>query len=168
LFAVGIFAARGSLDITLVMVLLTIAAILGDTVNYAIGKYIGPKIFRSESSWFFRKEHLDRTHRFYERYGGKTIILARFVPIVRTFAPFVAGIGSMSYPKFLLYNVVGGVVWVAVFLLAGYKFGEYEFVKKNFTFVALGIVFVSILPAIFEFLRAKFQKQEAVPPSSDD
>jgi membrane-associated protein len=166
LFAVGIFAARGSLDVWVVMGLLIVAAILGDTVNYAIGKYVGPKVFRSEKNRWFRREHLERTHNFYERYGGKTIILARFVPIVRTFAPFVAGIGSMSYPRFLIYNVVGGIVWVALFVLAGYKFGQNEFVKNNFTVVVLGIVFVSILPAIFEFVRAKLQRPSS-PDSTD-
>ena len=159
LFAIGAFAADGRLDVFLVMGLLMVAAILGDTVNYAIGKYLGPRVFRSESSWWFRREYLERTHQFYERYGGKTIVLARFVPIIRTFAPFVAGIGRMSYTHFLIYNVVGGVIWVAIFVLAGYAFGNIPVVRRNFTLVILGIVFVSILPGLVEFARAKLRRK---------
>ena len=115
--------------------ILTVAAILGDTVNYWIGHYVGPKIFHKENVRFLNKKHLERTHEFYEKYGGKTIIIARFIPIIRTFAPFVAGIGSMTYWRFLVYNVVGGIVWVAVCLFAGYLFGNIEIVKNNFSIV---------------------------------
>ena len=153
LFAAGSFAALGALDVGLLFVLLSVAAILGDTVNYAIGHYLGPKVFHFPKSRFFNPEHLRQTHTFYEKYGGKTIIIARFVPIVRTFAPFVAGIGAMSYGRFLAYNVVGGVLWVAVCLFAGYFFGNLPFVKKNFSLVILAIIGISILPAVVEYLR---------------
>jgi membrane-associated protein len=161
LFAAGSFAALGALDLSLLFVLLTMAAILGDTLNYAIGHYLGPKVFHYERSRFFNPEHLKRTHEFYERYGGKTIIIARFVPIVRTFAPFVAGVGAMSYARFVTYNVLGGVLWVAVCLAAGYFFGNLPFVKKNFSVVILGIVFVSVLPAIVEYLRHRAEARRA-------
>jgi membrane-associated protein len=159
LFAAGAFAASGSLDVTWLFILLTVAAVLGDAVNYAVGHFMGPKVFTQENSRIFKKEYLDRTHQFYEKYGGKTIIIARFVPIVRTFAPFVAGVGSMTYAKFASYNVIGGVVWVAVCVGAGYAFGNIPIVKNNFTLVILGIIFVSILPGIVEYLR---QRQQAV------
>ncbi len=155
LFAAGSFAALGALDLALLFLLLSVAAVLGDTLNYAIGHYLGPKVFHYERSRFFNPEHLRRTHAFYETYGGKTIIIARFVPIVRTFAPFVAGIGAMSYARFVLYNVAGGVLWVAVCLGAGYLFGNLPFVKKNFSLVILAIVFVSLLPALVEYLRQR-------------
>ena len=155
LFAVGALAAKGGLDIFTVFVLLSIAAIIGDTVNYWIGKVVGPKVFNSESSRLLNKEHLQRTHEFYEKYGGKTIIIARFMPIIRTFAPFVAGIGQMSYGKFLLYNVVGGLIWIAGFLYAGYFFGNIPVVKRNFTLVVFAIIIVSMLPAVFEYWRAR-------------
>jgi len=155
LFAVGSFAASGALDVWLLLVLLIVAAVLGDTVNYACGAYIGPKVFRQEGGWLLNREYLDRTHRFYEKHGGKTIILARFVPIIRTFAPFVAGVGRMSYPRFAVYNVVGGIVWVAIFVGAGYAFGHLPLVRDNFTLVMLGIVFVSLLPPLVEYLRAR-------------
>ena len=153
LFAAGSFAALGALDVSALFLLLSVAAVLGDTANYAIGKYLGPKVFHFPKSRFFNPEHLRRTHDFYEKYGAKTIVIARFVPIVRTFAPFVAGIGKMSYPKFLAYNVAGGVLWVAVCVFAGYFFGNLPFVKKNFTLVILAIIFVSVLPAVVEILR---------------
>ena len=153
LFAAGSFAALGALDVSVVFVLLSVAAILGDTVNYAIGHYLGPKVFHYERSRFFNPDHLRKTHEFYEKYGGKTIIIARFVPIVRTFAPFVAGIGAMSYLRFLAYNVIGGILWVAVCLFAGYFFGNLPFVKRNFSLVIVAIVIVSILPAVVEYLR---------------
>jgi membrane-associated protein len=155
LFAAGSFAALGALDVALLFLLLSIAAVLGDTLNYAIGHYLGPRVFHYERSRFFNPEHLRRTHAFYETYGGKTIIIARFVPIVRTFAPFVAGIGAMSYARFVLYNVAGGVLWVAVCLGAGYLFGNLPFVKKNFSLVILAIIFVSLLPAAVEYLRQR-------------
>lgn len=155
LFALGAFAARGSLDITLLLVSLTIAAILGDTVNYWIGALLGPKIFKGENVLFLNRKHLEKTHEFFERYGGKTIILARFVPIVRTFAPFVAGMGKMTYRRFMAYNVIGGVVWITLFLLAGYAFGNIEAVQKNFTYVMIAIVGISILPGLYEYWRER-------------
>lgn len=158
LFAAGAFAAMGSLDPWLLFILLAIAAVLGDTVNYGIGRYMGPKVFQNENSKIFKKEYLNRTHSFYERYGAKTIVIARFVPIVRTFAPFVAGVGSMTYWRFLAYNVAGGALWIAVCVFGGYFFGNIPFVKKNFTAVILGIIFLSILPGIIEVLRHRFKR----------
>jgi membrane-associated protein len=152
LFACGALAATGALDLPLLLVLLPLAAILGDTANYHIGKYIGPKAFTSRSRWL-KREHLDRTHAFYEKHGGKTIVLARFVPIVRTFAPFVAGIGLMSYPRFLAYNVFGGLLWVGLCLGAGYAFGNIPVVKSNFSIVVLGIVAISLLPIAIEYWK---------------
>lgn len=154
LFAAGAFAALGTLNIWVLFVLLSLAAILGDTVNYWIGHFIGPRAF-SGSIRFLKKEYLDRTHDFYERYGGKTIILARFIPIIRTFAPFVAGIGAMTYSKFILYNVVGGIAWVGLFLFGGYFFGNLPFVKDNFTIVILAIIGISVLPGVIEYLRER-------------
>ena len=159
LFAAGAIASLGTLDIGLLLVLLTVAAVLGDTVNYHLGKYLGPKVLRGEKSWLFNRKHLDRTHEFFERYGGKTIIIARFVPIVRTFAPFVAGVGSMSYRRFLAYNVIGGLIWVVGFTLAGYWFGQWPAVKRNFGLVIIGIIVISVLPAVFEFFRAKAESR---------
>ena len=153
LFAAGSFAALGALDVGTVFLLLSAAAILGDTVNYAIGAYLGPKVFHYPKSRFFNPDHLRKTHEFYEKYGGKTIIIARFVPIIRTFAPFVAGIGAMSYGRFLSYNVVGGILWVAVCVFAGYFFGNLPFVKANFSLVILAIILVSLMPAVVEYLR---------------
>jgi membrane-associated protein len=154
LFALGALAAihPDQLDIKWLLLLLSVAAIVGDTVNYWIGVKVGPLLFRGETSRFLNKKHLDRTHEFFERYGGKTIILARFIPIVRTFAPFVAGMGKMTYRRFMAYNVIGGLVWIFLFLLAGYWLGGLEQVKKNFTWVILGIIVVSIIPAIVEFI----------------
>ena len=153
LFAAGAFAALGGLDIGSLFFLLVAAAILGDTLNYAIGHYLGPKVFHYEKSRFFNPEHLKKTHAFYEKYGGKTIIIARFIPIVRTFAPFVAGVGAMNYRRFLAYNMVGGFLWVTICLFAGYFFGNLPFVKKNFSLVILAIIVISILPAVVEYLR---------------
>jgi membrane-associated protein len=153
LFAVGTFAARGDFSLMWLCILLSIAAVLGDTVNYWIGSFAGPKIFHKEDVRFLNKEYLDRTHKFYEKYGGKTIIIARFVPIIRTFAPFVAGIGSMTYWHFISYNVVGGIVWIAAFVLAGYYFGNIPMVKSNFTMVIFAIIIISILPGVIEFIR---------------
>ena len=157
LFAAGAFAASGALDVKWLLILLSIAAIAGDAVNYAVGHFMGPKVFSRPDNRFLKQEYLDRTHQFYEKYGGKTIIIARFVPIVRTFAPFVAGVGSMTYAKFASYNVLGGVLWVAICVLAGYAFGNIPLVKQNFTLVILGIIFVSILPGVIEFLRQRRQ-----------
>ena len=155
LFAIGTFAARGDLNVFTVMFLLSLAAIAGDTVNYWIGSYIGPKAFHYENSRFFKKEHLIRTHEFYEKHGGKTIIFARFMPIIRTFAPFVAGIGKMSYGKFLSYNVIGGVLWIVLLLLSGYFFGNIPAVRKNFTLVIFAIIIISFLPGVIEYIRQK-------------
>ena len=154
LFAAGAFAAIGKLDPLWLFLLLSAAAIGGDTVNYWIGAWIGPRAFSGEIR-FLKKEYLDRTHAFYERYGGKTIIIARFVPIVRTFAPFVAGVGAMNYAKFIVYNVVGGLAWVALFIFGGYWFGNQEFVKKNFSLVVLAIIIISVMPMVVEFIRAR-------------
>ena len=167
LFTAGAFAAVGRLNVWLMFVLLSVAAILGDTVNYWIGHYLGPKVFKWKKSRFFNPEHLQRTHAFYEKYGGKTIILARFVPIVRTFAPFVAGIGAMTYPKFILYNVVGGLAWVAVCLSAGYWFGNLPWVAKHFEIVIVGIIFVSILPMLYEYLKNRPAISEIAGQRSD-
>ncbi|HKX32187.1 MAG TPA: DedA family protein [Blastocatellia bacterium] len=155
LFAIGAISAKGSLDLFWVIILLTIAAIIGDTVNYWVGNMIGPRVFSSSTSRWLNRKHLERTHEFYEKYGGKTIIIARFIPIIRTFAPFVAGIGKMSYGKFLLYNVVGGILWICLFLFAGYFFGNIPVVKRNFTLVIFAIIVISVLPAVIEYLRAR-------------
>ena len=154
LFAAGALAALGSLDPWLLVVLLTGAAIVGDTVNYWVGAWIGPRAF-SGNVRFLRKDYLERTHAFYEKHGGKTIILARFVPIIRTFAPFVAGVGAMSYPKFITYNVVGAVLWVGLFVPMGYFFGNMPTVKENFSLVILAIIAISVLPIALEAIRAR-------------
>jgi membrane-associated protein len=161
IFAVGALAAKGVLDLFSISILMIIAAIIGDTINYWIGYKLGPKVFSSQDSRWLNRRHLDRTHQFYEKYGGKTIIIARFMPIIRTFAPFVAGIGRMTYSRFLLYNVVGGVLWIVLFMLAGYLFGNIPIVKRNFTLVIFGIIFVSILPGVIEYLRAVRAKGQA-------
>ncbi len=153
LFAAGAFAAIGALNHNLLLILLSIAAIAGDTVNYWAGYYVGPKIFHKENVRFLNKKHLEKTHRFYEKYGGKTIILARFVPIIRTFAPFVAGIGSMTYIRFITFNVIGGIMWVSLFVSGGYYFGNIPIVKRNFTLVILAIIIISIMPGIIEYIR---------------
>ncbi|MCM2267086.1 MAG: DedA family protein [Elusimicrobiales bacterium] len=153
LFAIGTFCGLGYLELGLTLGLLSAAAILGDTVNYSVGHYIGPRVFGYENSRIFKKEYLQKTHAFYEKYGGKTIIIARFVPIVRTFAPFVAGVGAMTYGKFLAYNVAGGLLWVFSVTLAGYYFGNIPVVKNNFTVVIMGIIVVSVLPGAVEYLR---------------
>jgi membrane-associated protein len=163
LFAAGTFAAIGSLNVAFLIALLAVAAILGDTVNYWLGKKIGPRAFGGKVK-FLKLEHLRTTEEFYERHGKKTIILARFVPIVRTFAPFVAGIGSMRYPVFLAYNVIGGIVWVVLLVLAGYFFGNIPVVRKNFSFVILAIIVVSTLPIVFEYVRARRRPRPAPVP----
>ena len=155
LFALGAFAAQGALNIEVLFILLCVAAIAGDTVNYAIGNYIGPKVFHYEDSRFFKKEYLLKTHQFYEKHGGKTIVIARFMPIIRTFAPFVAGVGAMSYSKFILFNISGGIAWVCLFLLGGYFFGNIPSVKSNFTIVIIAIVIISVLPGVFEYWRQR-------------
>lgn len=159
LFAAGTFAARGDLNVFWLFALLSVAAVLGDTANYWVGKYVGPKVFHNESVRFLNRKYLDRTHQFYERYGGKTIIIARFVPIIRTFAPFVAGIGSMTYGKFLSYNVIGGILWIGAFSYAGYFFGNIPMVKRNFTMVIFAIIILSVMPGVIEFIKHKMMKR---------
>jgi len=162
LFAAGVFAANGSLDIWILLISLSIAAIIGDSVNYKLGQIFG------EKARFINPKHIERTHEFYERYGPSTIIIARFVPIVRTFAPFVAGVGSMSYPKFLTYNIVGGLLWVFSLTLGGYFFANVPIVKDNFSIVVVAIIIISVLPAVFEFGRAWLNKRKTAaeaPPA---
>jgi membrane-associated protein len=154
LFAAGALAAIGSLDLWLLVVLLIGAAILGDTVNYWVGAWIGPRAF-SGNVRFLRKDYLDRTHAFYEKHGGKTIILARFIPIIRTFAPFVAGVGAMTYSRFILYNVTGALLWVGLFVPLGYFFGNMPTVKENFSLVILAIIAISVMPIAVEAIRAR-------------
>lgn len=153
LFAAGAFAALGSLDPVRLFGLLTTAAVAGDTVNYWAGYYIGPKVFHKEGVRFLNKRYLDRTHRFYERHGVKTIIMARFIPIIRTFAPFVAGIGRMAYLRFLSFSILGGMAWMAIFISGGYYFGNLPVVRHNFTSAIFAIIFISVLPGIVGFLR---------------
>ncbi|MGA2914686.1 MAG: DedA family protein [Sedimentisphaerales bacterium] len=155
LFALGTFAAGGSLEIAWLFVILAAAAVLGDSANYTIGKYFGDIILRHQGKWFLKKEHIERTHQFYEKYGAKTIVLARFVPIVRTFAPFIAGVGKMTYLRFFSYNVVGGVLWITLFIFGGYFFGNIPVIKRNFTLVILAIIIISIMPAVIEIIREK-------------
>lgn len=159
LFAAGSFAARGDLNPVYLFILLSIAAVVGDTVNYSIGAYIGPRAFSGEIK-FLKKEHLDRTSEFYDKHGGKTIILARFIPIIRTFAPFVAGIGTMTYSHFILYNVIGGISWVAIFIFGGYYFGNLPFVRDNFEIVIFTIIFISFIPPVLEFFKARKEMKE--------
>ncbi len=161
-FALGTFAASGSLSLGGLFVVLGAAAVLGDSANCAIGKYLGQWILRRQGAWFLKREHIDRTHRFYEKYGAKTIVLARFVPIVRTFAPFVAGVGEMSYLRFFSYNVVGGLLWISLFLLGGFFFGNIPFVKRNFTMVILAIIIISILPAVIEVVKERRKQGQSV------
>jgi len=160
LFAVGAIISTGALSLKWTLLLLTAAAILGDTVNYWIGNYIGPKAFHNEKSRFFSKKHLETTHNFYKKHGGVTIIIARFIPIIRTFAPFVAGIGQMSYSRFLLYNICGGILWINMLVLAGYFFGKIPFVKKNFSLVIIAIIIISIIPGIVEYFRQRSHKSK--------
>lgn len=157
LFAAGTFAAIGSLEVSWLFALLSIAAIAGNAVNYWIGYFIGPKIFHKENVRFLNKEYLYRTHRFYEKHGGKTIVIARFIPIVRTFAPFVAGLGFMSHWRFSIYNITAGVAWVGIFIFGGYYFGNLPVVKQNFTIVILAIIIISVMPGVIEFLRHRYR-----------
>lgn len=155
LFAAGAFCAKPEtgLNVHSLAFLLFVAAFLGDTVNYWIGHKIGPAVFKREDSIWLRKKHLDRAHAFFEKYGGRAVILARFVPIVRTFVPFVAGVGSMTYSRFIAYNLIGGFVWIYFFTYAGYLFGNQPFVQKNFKLVILAIIIISVVPIVVEFFR---------------
>jgi membrane-associated protein len=154
LFAAGAFAALGSLNVAALFVILALAAVLGDTVNYWIGHYIGDRAFTTKSR-FLKREYLERTQAFYEKYGGKTIFLARFVPIIRTFAPFVAGVGKMRYGYFISYNVFGGIIWTGLFIFTGYFFGNVPFVRSNFSLVVIAIVLISVVPAVVEVIRSR-------------
>jgi len=157
LFAAGTFAAIGALNVLWVFAVIAVAAILGDTINYSIGKFLGSKAFEKYPK-IFRKEYLDKTHKFYSKYGNKTIVLARFVPIVRTFAPFVAGVGKMKYSNFLLYNIVGGIVWTALFVFGGYYFGNLPIVKNNFSIMIIIIIVLSFIPLVWEYWKHKKSK----------
>ena len=159
LFAAGAVAALGGMNVHMAAALLLAAAVIGDAANFAIGKYFGEKLFAKPDSRVFKREYLDKTHAFYEKYGGKTIILARFVPIVRTFAPFVAGMGDMHYGRFIRYNIIGALVWVGLLTYAGYFFGELPVVKNNFGLVVIGIIAVSVLPMAVEIAKAKWGKK---------
>lgn len=158
LFAVGTLAAINALDVYTSIVLLVLAAFAGDTVNYWIGYYVGPKVFHKEHVRFLNKEYLERTHRFYEKHGGKTIVIARFLPIIRTFAPFVAGIGRMTYPRFMLFNLSGGSLWVLLFVLGGYFFGNIPFIQRHFSLVIVALVLIPGIPAAVEFIRHVLQQ----------
>lgn len=160
LFATGALAAATDLNVIVLFILLSVAAILGDAVNYWVGKTVGEKLFDGRIR-YLKREHLDRTHAFYEKYGGKTIVIARFVPIVRTFAPFVAGMGSMSYGKFAAYNVAGGILWIGSLLFAGFLFGNLPIVRDNFGLVIIAIIILSILPAVVEIIRGRYALRRA-------
>jgi membrane-associated protein len=168
LFAAGALAAndsiKGALDFRILIALLSVAAIAGDAVNYSVGKFLGPKALTRDGR-FLKRKYLERTHRFYERHGGKTIILARFVPIVRTFAPFLAGVGEMSYLRFASYNIVGAILWISLFILGGFLFGNIPQVKSNFTFIIMGIVLISVLPIAIELWRSRRGSETNSPPS---
>lgn len=155
LFAAGTIAARGTLDVGILSLALVIAAVAGDAANYWIGRLAGTRILRARGRWYLREEHLERTHAFYERHGAKTIILARFVPIIRTFAPFVAGLGRMTYARFTLYNVTGGIAWIVIFVLGGYHFGNLPAVRRHFSLVILGVILVSVLPIVIAVVRER-------------
>lgn len=159
LFALGALAATDSLNIFFLFILLCTAAVLGDTVNYSIGAKFGEKVLPKDDKFFYKKEYLERTKEFYSKHGKKTIILARFMPIVRTFAPFVAGIGQMSYPTFFAYNIIGGISWISILLFAGYFFGQVPVVKNNFTIVIFAIILISFVPMLIEYLRQRHKKK---------
>jgi membrane-associated protein len=159
LFAVGALCATNTLNLPLALVLLFVAAVLGDTLNYGIGNYIGPKVFQRDYK-YLKKSHLLKTQAFYEKHGGKAIIIARFIPIVRTFAPFVAGVGTMRYAKFLAYNVIGGAIWVTFFILVGFFFGNLPFVKENFGLVTLAIIALSLVPPLIEYIKHRSKTKE--------
>ncbi|MFA5029942.1 MAG: DedA family protein [Patescibacteria group bacterium] len=160
LFAAGTFAAIGLLHFYLTLLIFCLAAVLGDSVNYWLGKKFGRKLFTRENSWFFNQGNLKRAENFYEKHGAKTIILARFIPIIRTFAPFVAGMGKMKYPKFLAYNIFGGIIWVLLFFLTGYFFGNISWVKENFSLAIMAIIVISLVPILVELLRRKLPSKK--------
>lgn len=162
LFAAGALAALGVLDVWILWVILVIAAVLGDTLNYWIGAKIGPRVFKKDYGIFFRREYLTKTNAYFNSYGKKTIILARFIPIVRTFAPFVAGIGNMNYAKFLSYNIIGALLWVTLFVFGGYYFGNLPFIKNNFGIVIVAIIVISLLPIVCEIMYHKLWKKDVV------
>ncbi|HVG08410.1 MAG TPA: DedA family protein [Thermoanaerobaculia bacterium] len=168
LFAAGALASLGSLSVWWVLFLLMVAAILGDTVNYWVGHFLGRRLLNSERFKLIRPEHLEYTHEFFEKYGGKTIIIARFVPIVRTLAPFVAGLGSMTYGRFMGYNLIGGVAWVSICTMAGYLFGQLPFVKQHFELVVLAIIVLSLVPAIWEMYSARKRRRQSQTPAPLD
>lgn len=161
LFAAGAIAALdgSGLNVHLLVVLMIIAAFTGNLLNYSVGRYIGPRVFEGNYR-FIKKEYLDRTKKFFDNYGSMTIVYTRFAPILRTFAPFIAGVGQMKYPRFMLYNFIGGVLWVVIFTYAGYYFGNLPFVQQNFELIVLGIIGISLIPSIFLFLKTKFGKKE--------
>ena len=161
LFVAGTLAGAGSMNVHLLVVLLIAAAVLGDSVNYAIGRWLGPRVFRRDDSWFFKRAYIERTHAYFDKYGGRTIVIARFIPIIRTYAPFVAGIGRMDYSRFLMFNVGGAVLWVGLITYAGYLFGNVPIVKNNLTVVILGIIVLSISPGIVEYLRHRLRQRSA-------
>lgn len=158
IFVVGALAASGALKLWLITLVLIAAAIIGDTVNYHIGKFLGPKIFKKQNVRFLNRKHLDKAHEFYKKHGGKTVIIARFIPIIRTFAPFVAGMGSMSYRRFILYNIVGGISWVCICIFSGYFFGNIPIVSDNFTFVILAIIAISLIPVLLTWITSRKKK----------
>jgi len=161
LFVAGTLAGAGSMNVHLLVVLLIAAAVLGDSVNYAIGRWLGPRVFRRDDSWFFKRAYIERTHAYFDKYGGRTIVIARFIPIIRTYAPFVAGIGRMDYYRFLMFNAGGAVLWVGLITYAGYLFGNVPIVKNNLTVVILGIIVLSISPGIVEYLRYRLRQRSA-------
>jgi membrane-associated protein len=158
LFVAGTLAGAGAMNVHLLVALLIVAAVTGDSLNYAIGRWIGPRVFRRDDSWFFKRAYVERTHAYFEKYGGRTVVIARFVPIIRTYAPFVAGIGRMDYRQFLLFNVSGAVIWVALISYAGYLFGNVALVQNNLTLVIFGIILLSISPGIIEVLRHRLKR----------
>ena len=160
LFAAGAFAAAGAFKVEWLFFLLWFAAVAGDNLNYWIGYHIGPKIFHKENVRFLNKKYLDRSHQFYEKYGGKTIIIARFMPIIRTFSPFIAGIAKMTYFRFLAYDIFGGALWIGIFVFGGYYFGNIPAVKRNFTLVILAIIIISVMPAVIEYFRHRMKKKD--------
>ena len=165
LFAAGALSSRGALEIGVLFGLLSLAAVMGDTINYQIGQYIGPKVFTKESTRVLNKKHLDRTHAFYTKHGGKTILLARFIPIIRTFAPFIAGIGQMRYWRFVVYNIIGGLSWVGLFTFGGYYFGNIPFVKEHFSAIIIMIIILSLAPVAIEVLKHRRAAQQ-IPTES--